>query len=76
VRGGVGAAPRGRGITARDARTGRVRWRADGSVLAVAAGRVYTQEATLDLATGERVGAHAPVYGGIALLAEAPGVRR
>lgn len=48
----------GRGqVTARDVRGG-VRWRAAGSVAAVAAGRVYAQTAVLDAATGERVGTH------------------
>jgi len=45
-------------VTAREAASGRVVWRAAGSVAAVAAGRVYAQPAVLDAATGERVGTH------------------
>ncbi|WP_028068148.1 hypothetical protein, partial [Solirubrobacter soli] len=58
-------------VVARDARTGRLLWRAPGGVFGVAAGRVYTQDVTRDLATGEQVGTHAPLYGGIGF-AEAP----
>ena len=50
---------------ARDARSGRLLWRGSGHVLAVAAGRVYTEDATLDLETGERVGTHAPILTGL-----------
>jgi hypothetical protein len=53
------------GIVARDARSGRLLWRAAGGVFAAAAGRVYTQDATLDLATGEQVATHPPLYTGI-----------
>jgi hypothetical protein len=52
-------------IKARDARSGRLLWRASGSAQAVAAGRVYTQSAVLDLATGEQVGTHPPIYSAI-----------
>ena len=51
-------ATRGNAIPARDARTGRLRWRAAGRPVAVAAGRVYAQPAVLDLANGERRGTH------------------
>jgi hypothetical protein len=50
----------GSDVRARDARTGRLRWRARGQALAVAAGRLYAQPAVLDLRTGERVGTHPP----------------
>jgi hypothetical protein len=52
-------------IVARAARTGRLLWRADGGEFAAAAGRVYTQDATLDLASGEQVATHAPLYSGL-----------
>jgi outer membrane protein assembly factor BamB len=45
-------------ITAHDTASGRVLWRAAGSVGAVAAGRVYAQPAVLDATTGVRVGTH------------------
>jgi hypothetical protein len=50
----------GSDVRARDARTGKLRWRASGHALAVTAGRVYAQPAVLDLRTGERVGTHPP----------------
>ncbi|MDA0162863.1 hypothetical protein OM076_21495 [Solirubrobacter ginsenosidimutans] len=52
-------------VTARDARTGRLLWRAPGAAQAVAAGRVYAQPAVLDLATGKQVGTHPPVFSAI-----------
>jgi outer membrane protein assembly factor BamB len=52
-------------VKARDARSGRLLWRASGSAQAVAAGRVYTQSAVLDLATGELVGTLPPIYSAI-----------
>jgi hypothetical protein len=52
-------------VKARDAKSGRLFWRASGSVQAVAAGRVYAQPAVLDLATGEQVGTHPFVYSAI-----------
>jgi hypothetical protein len=52
-------------VTARDARTGRLLWRAPGAAQAVAAGRVYAQPAVLDLATGEQVGTYPPVFSAI-----------
>jgi hypothetical protein len=63
-------------IVARDAATGRLRWRSAGGVLAAVGGRVYTRDATLDLRTGARVGTYAPIYGGVGLLAEAARVGR
>jgi hypothetical protein len=61
----------GSDVRARDARTGTVRWRASGSALAVAAGRVYAHPAVLDLRTGERVGTHPPTTSALRF-AEAP----
>jgi hypothetical protein len=54
-----------RNVTARNARTGRLLWRAPGAAQAVAAGRVYAQPAVLDLATGEQVGTHPEVFSAI-----------
>ena len=52
-------------VSARDARTGHLLWRAPGAALAVAAGRVYAQAAVLDLATGEQAGTHPEVFSAI-----------
>ena len=52
----------GSDVRARDARTGRLLWRASGQALAVAADRVYAQPAVLDLRTGERVGTHPQAF--------------
>ena len=58
----------GRDVRALNARTGRVRWRAPGRAVAVAAGRVYAQPSILDLSTGERRGALPPVTAAIRLI--------
>ena len=51
----------GSDVRARDARSGRSLWRASGGpALTIAAGRVYTRRAVLDLRTGEQVGTPPP----------------